>query len=103
MIDSGLGWLNRYLSGRGSARAEDAQGTPTQSHISPSIPQHTKIICTLKVSEDAARLKKLKSANELAKKDGKDKADGKLAFICFEGGDKSLCKVASSYMKCISI
>ena len=24
-------------SGRGSARAEDAQGTPTQSHISPSI------------------------------------------------------------------
>ena len=25
------------LSGRGTARAEDAQGTPTQSHISPSI------------------------------------------------------------------
>ena len=25
------------LSGRGAARAEDAQGTPTQSHISPSI------------------------------------------------------------------
>ena len=24
-------------SGRGAARAEDAQGTPTQSHISPSI------------------------------------------------------------------
>ena len=24
-------------SGRGTARAEDAQGTPTQSHISPSI------------------------------------------------------------------
>jgi len=25
------------LSGRGTTRAEDAQGTPTQSHISPSI------------------------------------------------------------------
>ena len=25
------------FSGRGAARAEDAQGTPTQSHISPSI------------------------------------------------------------------
>jgi len=28
-----VGWLN----GRGTARAEDAQGTPSQSHISPSI------------------------------------------------------------------
>ena len=28
-------------SGRNSARAEDAQGTPTQSHISPRIFQHT--------------------------------------------------------------
>ena len=28
---------SRELSGRGAARAEDAQGTPTQSHISPSI------------------------------------------------------------------
>ena len=28
---------SRDLSGRGTARAEDAQGTPTQSHISPSI------------------------------------------------------------------
>ena len=28
---------SRDLSGRGAARAEDAQGTPTQSHISPSI------------------------------------------------------------------
>ena len=34
-----VGLLNR-LSGRGTARAEDAQGTPTQSHISPSIPVH---------------------------------------------------------------
>ena len=31
VIDSGL------VSGRGTTRAEDAQGTPTQSHISPSI------------------------------------------------------------------
>ena len=30
MIDSGL-------AGRGAARAEDAQGTPTQSPMSPSI------------------------------------------------------------------
>ena len=28
---------SRDISGRGAARAEDAQGTPTQSHISPSI------------------------------------------------------------------
>ena len=27
----------KYTSGRGAARAEHAQGTPTQSHISPSI------------------------------------------------------------------
>ena len=33
VIDSGL----VGLSGWGTARAEDAQGTPTQSHISPSI------------------------------------------------------------------
>ena len=32
MIDSGL-----VGSGRGTARAEDAQGIPTQSHVSPSI------------------------------------------------------------------
>jgi len=25
------------IAGRGDARAEDAQGTPTQSHISPSV------------------------------------------------------------------
>ena len=29
MIDSGVG--------KGAARAEDARGTPTQSHISPSV------------------------------------------------------------------
>ena len=33
-----------HLQGhRGSARVEDAQETPAQSHISPSILQHTKI------------------------------------------------------------
>ena len=37
-----VGWLNGFLwvmidSGRGTKRAEDAQGTPGQSHISPSI------------------------------------------------------------------
>jgi len=32
-------WLHGFSfgSGRGTTRAEDAQGTPTQSHISPSI------------------------------------------------------------------
>ena len=29
--------INSGFSGSGAARAEDAQGTPTQSHISPSI------------------------------------------------------------------
>ena len=33
-MDSGL---VGSTDGRGAARAEDAQGTPTQSHISPSI------------------------------------------------------------------
>ena len=36
MIDSGTIYL-LDISGRGAARAEDAQGTPTQSHISPGI------------------------------------------------------------------
>jgi len=31
-----VGWLTGF-SGRGTTRAEDAQGTPSQSHISPSI------------------------------------------------------------------
>ena len=35
-------WL--INSGRGSARAEDVPGTPTQSHISPSILEYTKNI-----------------------------------------------------------
>ena len=30
-------YLSALDSGRGTARAEDAQGTPTQSHISPGI------------------------------------------------------------------
>ena len=34
----GLGFLTRVIdSGRGTTRAEDAQGTPAQSHISPRI------------------------------------------------------------------
>jgi len=38
LIGSGLvGSTDLHSSGRGAARAEDAQGTPTQSHISPSI------------------------------------------------------------------
>ena len=32
-----LAWAFRDLSERGAARAKDAQGTPTQSHVSPSI------------------------------------------------------------------
>ena len=39
-LDEGLGdffRVDRLRVGRGAARAEDAQGTPTQSHISPSI------------------------------------------------------------------
>ena len=36
VIDSGLVGSTDFY-GRGAARAEDAQGTPTQSHISPSI------------------------------------------------------------------
>ena len=44
VIESGLARLNGFsfitstgARGRGTTRAEDAQGTPTQSHISPSI------------------------------------------------------------------
>ena len=40
------------VGGRGSARAEDAQVTPTQSHISPSILQYTrKIVVELMTSD----------------------------------------------------
>jgi len=51
IIDSGLfGSTDFHRShpqgygGRGSARAEDAPGTPTQSNVSPSILDYTKII-----------------------------------------------------------
>ena len=37
VIDSGLVGSKDFFSGRGTTRAEDAQGTPAQSHISPSI------------------------------------------------------------------
>jgi len=36
-----VGWLNG--SGRGAVRAEDAQGIPTQSHISPSMLAYEEI------------------------------------------------------------
>jgi len=39
LIDSGFVG-STDLSGRGTTRAEDAQGTPTQSHISPSIQEY---------------------------------------------------------------
>ena len=42
MIGSGLLGSTDFHWG-GSARAENAQGTPTQSHISPSILQNTRI------------------------------------------------------------
>ena len=34
-----VGWLNgfSFITSRGAASADDTQGTPTQSHISPSI------------------------------------------------------------------
>ena len=34
----------RLISGRGTTRAEDAQGTPTQSHISPSVLVYEKYL-----------------------------------------------------------
>jgi hypothetical protein len=38
LVSSNLSpWRTAAVFGRGAARAEDAQGTPTQSHISPSI------------------------------------------------------------------
>ena len=36
MVDSGLVGSTNF-PGRGAARAVDAQGTPTQGHVSPSI------------------------------------------------------------------
>ena len=39
-LDSGL---VASTGGRGATRAEDAQGTPTQSHIAPSIRVHEDI------------------------------------------------------------
>ena len=35
VVDSGL--VGSADSGRGTTRAEDAQGTPTESHLSPSM------------------------------------------------------------------
>ena len=59
MIDSGLVTTTDFHSshpqGRGAARADDAQGTPTQSHISPSI----------QVYEENTRADSLLSRDEL--------------------------------------
>jgi len=48
----GLGEL-RDLAGRGTTRAEDAQGTPTQSHTSPSVLVYEDTVedCTRKAWE----------------------------------------------------
>ena len=46
LIDSGL-------IGRGAARAKDAQGTPTQSHISPSILIHQENVRGAARAKDA--------------------------------------------------
>ena len=53
VIDPGLA-QQILIHGRGAARAEDAQGTPTQSHMSPSIlvyedkiPRHVSRCCLL--------------------------------------------------------
>jgi len=37
MVEMLVSIRDRHRAGRGTTRAEDAQGTPTQSHISPSI------------------------------------------------------------------
>ena len=50
MIDSGL-------VGRGTARVEDAQGTPTQSHISPSIPVYQEFRLKLPLESDLKSLR----------------------------------------------
>ena len=42
LIDSGL--VDSTDFRKGAARAKDAQGTPTQSRIPPSILQYTKIV-----------------------------------------------------------
>ena len=42
-VDPGNCFDSMVDSGRGTTRAEDAQGTPTQSHMSPSILENTKM------------------------------------------------------------
>ena len=55
LIDAGLvGSTDFHSSGRGTTRAEDAQGTPTQSHISPSILVYEENRC-LSQAEAGAR------------------------------------------------
>ena len=55
LIDSGLIGSMEEGSGRASARAENAQGTPTHSHMSPS-----KLECTMKKKrKNASRVRNL--------------------------------------------
>ena len=67
----------RVGSGRGTTRAEDAQGTPTQSHISPSIlvyeEQLAHVLCTTSFS--ALQTKILRRLRE-----GQQQIRGGLAF-----------------------
>jgi len=57
-----VGWLNGFsfvtswdLSGRGTTRAEDAQVTPTQSRVSPSILVYEEKLNTKKTGHDCIR------------------------------------------------
>jgi len=47
--------VDRLRSGRGTTRAEDAQGTPTQSHISPSLLVYEEYVPTLLLRAGAER------------------------------------------------
>ena len=49
-----VGWLNgfSFITGRGAARAEDAQGTPIQSHTSPNILVYKDNMCTWNSMDD---------------------------------------------------
>ena len=45
VLNNGVNIIQRRRkTGRGTARAEDAQGTPTQSHISPSIQVYEDVL-----------------------------------------------------------
>ena len=72
LIDSGLVGSTDFSVGRGSARAEDAQGTPNQSHISPSIISMQRLLalmqshgCTGIAPEDACYFPAVETALSL--------------------------------------